>query len=305
MRPGAPADGRGGARRSAPGRATQAGNGGAGRGASEREKAASAQRGRKRPVSESPRGGVRGAGSPGKRPAQGSVQPPIQRAGERGGQGRRQRPAQRPAQRPEQRPEQRQHARGPQRRTVRRGPSPIQLIFRWILVLGILAAIIFGLYKAGSFALQWYKDYKARSSSTTQEQVVLHDPVACSTTDLKASLREMNSTAGQPVKFHLEITNTGEVPCLLEVGERELGVKVTSGDVQVSNTLGCIPKSAEKKRLLLTNGDTAKVDVNWDGKVQNSNCDGRGPESKPGTYRGQIVTPDGALGEEEITFVLK
>lgn len=273
MRPDAPADGRGGAKRSAPGRATQAGNGGTRRGASEREKAASAQRGRKRPVSESPRGGARRAGSPGKRPAQ--------------------------------RPDQRQSARGPQRRTVRRGPSPIQLIFRWILVLGILAAIIFGLYKAGSFALQWYKDYKARSSSTTQEQVVLHDPVACSTTDLKASLREMNSTAGQPVKFHLEITNTGEVPCLLEIGKRELGVKVTSGDVQVSNTLGCIPKSAEKKRLLLTNGDTAKVDVNWDGKVQNSNCDGRGPASKPGTYRGQIVTPDGALGEEEITFVLK
>lgn len=134
-----------------------------------------------------------------------------------------------------------------------------------------------------------------------------YQPVACLATALEIAEADTATkvAAGTPVAFDITVTNSGSVPCLLEVGSARLGVVVSSGTDRIWSSTDC-PTGRTERRFLLDVGAAAEIKTEWDQTRSAPGCPGGQPAAKPGTYRA-VVTVDGggtaALGWERVLTV--
>ncbi|UFU05841.1 hypothetical protein [Ruania halotolerans] len=120
----------------------------------------------------------------------------------------------------------------------------------------------------------------------TPDAEALANPVACvpEIVDVAVGLESASVRAGSEVPVAVTITNTGQVPCLLDVGHGSLAMAVSSGDDTVWTNEQCPSGSAERPILLDINAQEERV-LAWSGQRSAEGCPSGAAEAEPGTYR--------------------
>lgn len=196
---------------------------------------------------------------------------------------------------------------------------------RRLIVLTVLLVLVAGIVigvRAGMGALAAADDVLPRAISTTPvvprdpddaptgppTEEELANPVDCRpsaielTLDLPNSLKE-GATTSVPVA----VTNTGQVPCLVDVGAR-VQLVIYSGEDRVWTSQHC--SNMGQRRVLLDVGGEDTMTFRWGGSRSASGCPSDQPVATAGTYRA-VVTLVGAgddpetLAETEATFTVK
>lgn len=94
---------------------------------------------------------------------------------------------------------------------------------------------------------------------------------------------------GQPVTFHLAVTNAGRVPCLVDGSDGSWAVTVTSGEDRVWSSADC---SAEERMLLLGPDDVYRREVRWSDVRSAPGCAEGQPDLAAGTYTARAALGD-------------
>ena len=108
--------------------------------------------------------------------------------------------------------------------------------------------------------------------AAAQVHTVYPTPGTCDPSALSSTVQGPESVgAGTGATFSISLVNSGQVPCLIDVGSQALGVRVSSGSQQVWDSVTC-PVGQTKRALLLPAGKGAEVSVTWNGNAATSDC---------------------------------
>lgn len=215
-------------------------------------------------------------------------------------------------------------SRQPSPRPTRNAPRPRQTppparpdarIFRrrravaLLILLLLLAGII-----AGAVALKnRFLPPESKPTEPAVEQPTgpseeeLANPTDCAAggLELQVKLAADSLPAGQPADIPVTVRNTGEVPCLVDMGSGALAVEITSGDDAVWSSRHCGAGLPEERRLLLDAGSSETAVLTWQGTRSTEGCSGEQPKTKPGTYRLHVaLNSEGGSQEQEQVFGL-
>lgn len=91
--------------------------------------------------------------------------------------------------------------------------------------------------------------------------------------------------------FTIRITNTGDVPCLLDAGDAQRQVLITSGSDRIWASTDCA--AGEALQLLLAPGQVDERQVQWDRSRSAEGCAPAQGSTQPGTYQA-VLTLAGA-----------
>lgn len=181
------------------------------------------------------------------------------------------------------------------------------------IVLVLVAGIAIGV-RAGLSALASADDMLPRAISTTPvvppdpddaptgppTEDELANPVDCRPSAIGLTLNAPGSVKeGATTSMPVAVTNTGQVPCLVDVGAR-VQLTIYSGDDLVWASQHC--SGAGDRRILLDIDGEDTTSFRWNGKRSASGCPGEQAVAKPGTYRA-VVTLVGADGEETLAEI--
>ncbi len=140
------------------------------------------------------------------------------------------------------------------------------------------------------------------SAGPTEED--LANPTACDAAalELEVSLAADSLPVGQPANIPVTVRNTGEVPCLLEVGQKTITVSVTSGEDSVWSSGHCGGGLSGERRLLLDIDASDTSVVTWPGTRSVPGCAEGQPPAAAGTYRLQVAlaTENGTVDYEQV-----
>jgi len=106
--------------------------------------------------------------------------------------------------------------------------------------------------------------------------------------------------AGVLPTFTIRITNTGDVDCLLDAGDAQRQVLITSGSDRIWASTDCA--TGETLQLLLAPGQVDERQVQWDRTRSVEGCAPDQPAAQPGTY--QAVLALGGVSTEPVVFGL-
>ncbi|WP_147794437.1 hypothetical protein [Cellulomonas sp. Y8] len=107
--------------------------------------------------------------------------------------------------------------------------------------------------------------------------------------------------AGQLPTFTIRITNTGSTPCLLDAGDAQRQVLITSGSDRIWASTDCA--TGETLQLLLAPDQADERPVQWDRTRSVEGCAPDQPEAQPGTY--QAVLALGGVSTQPVVFGLE
>jgi hypothetical protein len=107
--------------------------------------------------------------------------------------------------------------------------------------------------------------------------------------------------AGVLPTFTIRITNTGDVDCLLDAGDAQRQVLITSGSDRIWASTDCA--TGETLQLLLAPGQVDERQVQWDRTRSVEGCAPDQPAAQPGTY--QAVLALGGVSTEPVVFGLE
>ncbi len=164
-----------------------------------------------------------------------------------------------------------------------------------VLALLVVAAVAFGVVRGVPVLLDRFgsddSDATAEptADSTGPDEEALANPVGCQpdAVSLELGLASGEVAAGSRVDVPVTITNTGQVPCLLDVGNASLELRVTSGDDTVWTTAQC-PASGDERQILLAAGAVEENTITWSGRRSAADCPSDTREARAGTYRVQV-----------------
>lgn len=108
--------------------------------------------------------------------------------------------------------------------------------------------------------------------AAAQVHTVYPTPGTCDPAALSSTVQGPESVGvGAGATFSISLVNSGQAPCLIDVGSQALGVRVSSGSQQVWDSLTC-PVGQTERALLLPAGKGAEVTVTWNGNAATSDC---------------------------------
>ncbi|MCG7286147.1 hypothetical protein MHY85_09195 [Cellulomonas sp. ACRRI] len=107
--------------------------------------------------------------------------------------------------------------------------------------------------------------------------------------------------AGVLPTFTIRITNTGDVDCLLDAGDAQRQVLITSGSDRIWASTDCA--TGETLQLLLAPGQVDERQVQWDRTRSVEGCAPDQPAAQPGTY--QAVLALGGVSTAPVVFGLE
>jgi hypothetical protein len=90
--------------------------------------------------------------------------------------------------------------------------------------------------------------------------------------------------AGVSPTFAVSITNTGSEPCLVDAGEAQREVVITSGVDRVWSSRDCVAAGTEERTLLLGGGVVDETPLAWNRERSAQGCPAGQPEPGAGTY---------------------
>lgn len=132
----------------------------------------------------------------------------------------------------------------------------------------------------------------------------LANPTECATEVLEVAvaLAADSLPAGQAANIPVTVRNTGEVPCLLDVGRESVTVTITSGDDQVWVSTHCGAGLPSERRILLDVDAADTTVVAWSGTRSAPGCPGDQPATTSGTYRlyAEVLAGGGSAGIEQV-----
>lgn len=124
----------------------------------------------------------------------------------------------------------------------------------------------------------------------------LANPVDCRTSavGVEVALPQSTLRAGATTRIPVTVTNTGQVPCLLDVGADQLVVTIYSGEDKIWDSRHC--RGDSERRILLDTGAADASTVTWHGVRSSLGCPDGAAKVKPGTYRviATLLDDDGA-----------
>lgn len=134
------------------------------------------------------------------------------------------------------------------------------------------------------------------------------NPTDCRSDAVDVAVEMTRSTVAQgaTTKLPVTVTNTGQVPCLLDVGTAQLVVTIYSGDDKIWDSRHCSGDS--DRRILLDVGGSDARTVTWHGVRSDTGCPDDPKKAKPGTYRviATLLDDNGdRLTRSEETFTVK
>lgn len=159
----------------------------------------------------------------------------------------------------------------------------------------VLAAVIFGVAQGVSFVKSQFGSDEpevapsATAESTGPSEEELANPETCRSTAIALKVAPESATvaAGAGVQVPITITNEGKVQCLVDVGNANLQMVITSGDDTVWTTAQC-PANPKEHQVLLAPGASEKDAITWSGKRGAEGCPQGAEVAGPGTYRIEV-----------------
>lgn len=164
-----------------------------------------------------------------------------------------------------------------------------------VLALLVVAVLAFGVVQGVPLLMDRFGPDDSEAATepaedpTGPDEEALANPVACQAdaVSLELGLASSEISAGSRVDVPITITNTGQVPCLLDVGNASLQVVVTSGEDTVWTTAQC-PAGRDERQLLLATGAVEETVISWSGRRSAADCPNDTREARAGTYRVQV-----------------
>ncbi|WP_456846225.1 hypothetical protein [Cellulomonas sp. P5_C6] len=95
--------------------------------------------------------------------------------------------------------------------------------------------------------------------------------------------------AGVSATFTVSITNTGSDPCLVDAGEAQREIVITSGADRVWSNRDCIVPGTESRTLLLPGGGNDTTPFAWNRVRSAEGCPAGLPAPGAGTYSAQLT----------------
>ena len=90
--------------------------------------------------------------------------------------------------------------------------------------------------------------------------------------------------AGTDPAFEVAVTNSGTEPCLVDVGDAQREVVITSGEDRVWSSRDCTPADAPERVLLLAGGQSDVTQLPWPRQRSAQGCAEGLPAPGAGTY---------------------
>ncbi|WP_124055310.1 hypothetical protein [Arcanobacterium ihumii] len=183
-----------------------------------------------------------------------------------------------------------------QRGRTKRGGFQAFVLQKKFIVTGVVVLValvlFFGIYSVLTKALM-----KMDESNSAPSPEANFDPVKCTSEMLQISMEREGGRTGQPVNFTIKVKNDrGDRPCFVDVGKKQAGIKIWSGDQQVWDSRACGVGEASKVLLLDKNLESSHI-ITWDGNVYGANCVKQYP-AKTGSYQAQFMIGDSPFGNK-------
>ncbi|MCC2322437.1 hypothetical protein [Cellulomonas xiejunii] len=117
----------------------------------------------------------------------------------------------------------------------------------------------------------------------------------CAPTQLALAVTPTAETfpAGVEPTFEVTVTNSGPEPCLVDAGDAQREVVITSGQDRVWSSVDCVPADADARTLLLAGEQADATQLVWPRVRSAPGCAGDLPTPGAGTYS-VTVTVGGA-----------
>lgn len=90
--------------------------------------------------------------------------------------------------------------------------------------------------------------------------------------------------AGVDPTFEVAVTNSGPEPCLVDAGDAQREIVITSGEDRVWSSRDCLPAEVEPRTLLLAGGQSDVTQLAWPRERSAAGCAGGLPTPGAGTY---------------------
>lgn len=183
-----------------------------------------------------------------------------------------------------------------QRGRTKRGGFQAFVSQKKFIVTGVVVlvalALFFGIYSVLTKALM-----KMDENNSAPSPEANFDPVKCTPEMLQISMEREGARTGQPVNFTIKVKNDrGDRPCFMDVGKKQAGIKIWSGDQQVWDSRACGVGETSKVLLLDKNLESSHI-ITWDGNVYGANCVKQYP-TKTGSYQAQFMIGDSPFGNK-------
>ena len=141
---------------------------------------------------------------------------------------------------------------------------------------GLAVLLVVGMGVGAVAGAMWVRETirtQDADRAAAQTHTVYPEPEACRSGDLSIESSGPETVgAGQGASFTLSVTNSGPVSCLLDAGAASVGVELTSGENPVWSSTACPVGDAERP-LLLGQGDSTQITLEWNGYTVGSDCD--------------------------------
>lgn len=175
-------------------------------------------------------------------------------------------------------------------RPVRPAPRPPARVFwiRRLVVLGLPLALVVVLVvwltgRSGSTAQADPAVPPATSPSPQDDTSGVTD---CAPAQLALAVTpgaEAFASGVEPT-FEVTVTNSGTEPCLVDAGDAQREIVITSGEDRVWSSRDCVPADAPARTLLLVGGQSDVTSLVWPRVRSAAGCPGDLPTPGDGTY---------------------
>ena len=137
----------------------------------------------------------------------------------------------------------------------------------------------------------------------TTEATLSGEPIECGDEVIVVDSTSDSSTyrIGTNPVLTLTITNTGDLPCLRDVGPKANEIEVTSGGYHVWSSDDC-NASDKTKVVTLQPGETVSSSITWSGVLSRKGCPDIKREAKAGRY--EVVGRNGKVRSDGTPFAL-
>jgi len=137
----------------------------------------------------------------------------------------------------------------------------------------------------------------------SSEAAVSGEPIECGDEVIVVDSTSDSSTyrVGTNPVLTLTITNTGDLPCLRDVGPKANEIEVTSGGYHVWSSDDC-NASDKTKTVTLQPGETVSSSITWSGVLSRKGCPDIKREAKAGRY--EVVGRNGKVRSDGTPFAL-